>query len=148
MPTVTARELYFDGGESLDVYQVVGPGGVIQSAQQVNGQTYGNKVGQDNITAHAGGGQSAAVQITALQARITIVANANDSVILPPSFRGMSIILLNDAASNACNVYPAVGEQINAAGVNVPFSLPAQNGTGTSGTTIFYCFTAGSWRTK
>lgn len=147
MSTLTAREVYIDYGENLDIFQTLGQGGNVKVGQTIFGQTYGTGVAQDNLTAHAGGGQANAVQITALQARVTVVASAGDSIILPVSQRGYQIAIVNDAAANACNVFPATGEQINGAGANVAFSLTAQNGGGT-GPTIFYCFTAGSWRTK
>lgn len=145
--TVTAREIYFDFGESLDVFQILGQGGGVLVGETVNGLGYGTKMAQDNITANSGGGQANAVQITSPQARITVVAAAGDSVILPISKRGMQIAIVNDAAANACNVFPATGDTINGAAPNTAFSLAAVNGAG-AGPTIFYCYSAGAWRTK
>jgi hypothetical protein len=141
--TLTARESYQDFGESLDVYQVLGQGGFVQSGQTFAGFMYGNAMAQDNITAKSGGGQALAVQIIAPLARITTVAVAADSVVLPVSKRGMIVVITNDAAANAANVFPATGDAINALAVNAAFSL-----TVAAGPTIFYCFTAGTWRTK
>lgn len=142
-----ARDTYIDQGETLDVVQILSQGGAIKAGQTIAGFFYGTLCSADNITAHAGGGQANAFPIVAPINRITIVASAGDSVVLPFSKQGMEVVLLNDAAANACNVFPATGEQINGAGANVAFSLTAQNGAGT-GPTIFYCFTVGSWRTK
>lgn len=147
MATPTARDQYVDFGEALDVLQVLGPGGAVLTGQTLNGFFYGNNMAQDTITAHAGGGQANAVPIVSGLARITVVASAGDSVVLPKSVRGMEVALVNDAAVNACNVFPAVGDSINALAVNTAFSLAAVNGAG-AGPTVFYCYTAGVWRTK
>jgi hypothetical protein len=147
MATLTARDLYFDFGESIDVFQVLGPGGVVLVGETITGFSYGMKLSQDNITAHAGGGQALGVQLTSPLSRIAIVASAGDSVTLPLSVRGYSLAVVNDAAVNAANVFPAVGDAINALGVNNPFSLAAQAGAGT-GPTLFYCYSAGIWRTR
>lgn len=146
--TFTCREQYFDFGENLDIFQILGQGGAVRAGETYTGLVYGTLMAQDNVTANPGGGQANAVQIVSPMVRITTVGSAGDSVVLPVSKRGMQIVLINDAAANACNVFPATGEQINAAGANTAFSAAAQNGTGTSGTFIFYCFSAGAWRTK
>jgi hypothetical protein len=93
----------------------------------------------DNITAKAGGGQATAVLMTAAMNRITIVATGNDSVKLPPSVAGLDVVIINAAASNAANVYPATGDQINVLGVNAAFSVAANK------VATFYCCTAGQW---
>jgi hypothetical protein len=59
---------------------------------------------QDNITATAGGGQSAAYQIVSQTARITTVATAGDSVMLPPAKAGMELLVINHGA-NAMQVF-------------------------------------------
>lgn len=149
--TFTAREIHIDQGEHIDLVQVLGPGGIINSGETWNNLFYGQGTAQDNITAHAGGGQASAFAITGPYARITIVASAGDSVVLPPSIRGMEITVVNDAAANAANVFPASaaqggvagGDAINALGANTAFSL-----TVAAGPTIFYCFSNGLWRTK
>jgi hypothetical protein len=149
--TTQARTVYIDQGEHIDVVQILGQGGIINSGQTWNNLFYGQATVQDNITAHAGGGQANAVAITGPYARITIAASAGDSVVLPPSIRGMEITVVNDAAANAVNVFPASaaqggvsgGDAINALGANAAFSL-----TVAAGPTIFYCFSNGLWRTK
>lgn len=143
MATTTARDTYIDLGEHIDLVQILTPGGAVASGQTWNGQLYGQNMAQDNITAHATGGQANAVPITGPMARITIVGTAGDSVVLPLSARGMEIVVVNDAAANAANVFPAVGDAINALGANTAFSL-----TVAAGPTIFYCYSNGLWRTK
>ena len=94
---------------------------------------------KDNIIAHAGGGQGSATPLTAMTNRVTVVATAFDSVILPASVSGMQIAVINAAASNSMNVFPAIGDQINTLGVNVAFNQFAGK------TAEFYCVTAGQW---
>ncbi len=95
----------------------------------------------DNMVAKAGGGQANAVLLTAAINRFTTVATGNDSCKLPPStgLVGLDIVVVNAAASNAMNVYPATGDQINVLGVNAALSLAANK------TITFYCTTAGQW---
>jgi hypothetical protein len=150
-----ARDQYIDQGEALDIVQVLGQGGGVKTGQTVNGFFYGSLMGQDNIVAHAGGGQANAVPITAPLARIVTVATAADSVVLPPAIRGMEVTVVNDAAANSANVFPASaaqggvagGDSINALAANAAFALAAVNGGG-AGPTLFYCFSTGVWRTK
>lgn len=97
---------------------------------------------QDNITAHAGGGQGSAFPITRMNSRVSTVGSANDSVVLPASQPGMVLTIINSAASNSMNVFPASGEAINALGANTAFAMAA------GALNIFYCFTAGQWFTK
>lgn len=92
----------------------------------------------DGITAHAGGGQAAAVALAAMLNRVATVATAGDSVKLPPSANGMQVVTVN-AGANSMNVFPATGEQINALGANTAFAVAAGK------TATFYCATAGQW---
>jgi hypothetical protein len=91
----------------------------------------------DNITAHAGGGQANATPLTTSLNRVTTVASAGDSVVLPASFAGAEITVINAAAANSMNVFPAVGDAINALGANNAFAVAAGK------TATFYCATAG-----
>ena len=93
----------------------------------------------DNLTAHAGGGQASALALTAMLNRVTTVATGGDSVRLPASAAGMQIVVVNAAAANSMNVFPATGEQINALGANAAFAEAAGK------TATFYCATAGQW---
>ena len=95
----------------------------------------------DNLTAHAGGGQGSATLLTAMMNRVTTVASANDSVILPTSANGMSLTIINAAATNSMNLFPATGETINSLGANAAFAVAAGK------TVEAYCCTAGQWHT-
>ena len=93
---------------------------------------------QDNITAHAGGGQGSATQLVAQTSRITTVATAGDSVVLPASAAGLELMVINHGA-NAMQVYGLGTDKIDdvaaATGVSqMPNSL-----------VIYTCATAGSW---
>lgn len=110
-----------------------------QSAAGAMGQIF-NSV-QDNLTAHAGGGQASGTPITAMSARFTVVATAADSGTLPVSVAGMELTVINATATNAMNVFPAVGDTINALGANTAFSLAAGK------TMMAFCVTAGQWHT-
>ena len=96
---------------------------------------------QDNITAHAGGGQAAAFPITTQTSRITTVATAGDSIILPPSTPGMELLIINHGA-NAMQVFglgaDTIDDQAAATGVSQM-----------AGSLLIYtCATAGAWYTE
>ena len=106
---------------------------------------------QDNITATPSGTQANSFMLAQQQNRITTVATAADGVRLPPAIAGAAVVVTNDAAVNAANVWPSSaaqggisgGDKINALAANTAFSL-----TVAAGVTIFYCFSNGTWRTK
>jgi|SRR5690349_6482308 len=91
------------------------------------------------LTAHAGGGQGSALQLYAGINRVTTVATAADSVKLPAAKAGMQYVVINAAAANSMNVYPATGEAINALSANAAFAMAANK------TAIFYCAVDGVW---
>lgn len=159
MSTLFSRYTVIDQGEHIDMFQILGQGGSVLSGETWNGLFYGQSMAQDSLTAHAGGGQALAVPITGPYARVTVVATAGDSVLLPPAVRGMTITVTNDApgaAAAAMNVFPssaaqggiAGGDAINALGANTAYSLASTNNTVPGVVTIFYCFSNGLWRTK
>jgi hypothetical protein len=96
---------------------------------------------KDNITAYNGGGQANATLLTAMINRVVTIVAGGDSAKLPVSAPGMSILVTNAAAVNYVNVFPQVGEQINALGVNVSFNIAPTK------TCEFICHTAGQWHT-
>jgi hypothetical protein len=101
---------------------------------------------QDNLVAHAGGGQALATPLTAMQNFLGTVTTAADSVLLPPAKPGMQIDVINKTA-NAAATFPSTGETINGGAANASVALP----TGTAGanpTTLFFCGTAGAWWSK
>ena len=93
----------------------------------------------DNITAHAGGGQGAATQLNSMVNRITIVATAGDSVVLPAGAVGLQITVINAAAANSMNVFPQSGAQINSLGANAAFAVVAGK------TAQFTCTSPNQW---
>lgn len=91
------------------------------------------------ITARAGGGQALATPLTRAMNRVTTVATAADSVRLPVAIAGMTVIVINAAAANAMNVFPATGGFINALAVNTALSVVANR------TVMFVCAVDGTW---
>jgi hypothetical protein len=66
----------------------------------------------DGLTALAGGGQNGATQLTTELSRVTTVATSGDSVMLPPSVPGLTLIVTNHGA-NAMQVYGNGSDTIN-----------------------------------
>lgn len=95
----------------------------------------------NGVTAAAGGGQTNAVLITTALTRVTTVATAADSVKLPASFPGASYVVINAAAANSLNIFPASGDTINALGANTAYALAATK------IVTFWCAVAGTWNT-
>lgn len=100
----------------------------------LSGPLYENAQGA--LTAHAGGGQSSALQLTADVNIVTTVASLNDSVILPNMTPGRGVVVVN-AGANSMNVFPAVGETINALSANTALAVAAGKAA------TFYCAVAG-----
>jgi hypothetical protein len=92
---------------------------------------------------HAGGGQGSATAIKTMIARFTTVANGtfatNDSAVLPASAAGLEITVINAAAANTMDVFPASGENINGLANNIQIPVPAGS------VVTFYCTVAGAW---
>lgn len=93
----------------------------------------------NGITAHAGGGQGSATLLTAEINRVTTVATAADSVLMPVSAPGLSITVTNATATNSMNVFPQSGDAINALGANAAFAVAAGK------TATLTCAVAGQW---
>lgn len=93
------------------------------------------------LTAHAGGGQGSALQLTKAINRVTTVATAADSVKLPAAVPGQSVTVINAAAANAMNCFPSTGNIINALSANAALSIAANK------TVIFTCAVSGTWNT-
>jgi hypothetical protein len=106
---------------------------------------YAYESSTDGIVAHSGGGQANAVPLTTQMNRVITVAAANDSVVLPPSQKGLQITVTNAAAANSLNIFPSAAgtttEAINGLGANAAFALTAAK------TVTFACYTAGLWHT-
>lgn len=98
------------------------------------------EVGRENaIVAFAGGGQGSATQLTKQISRVVTVGSAGDSVKLPAALAGNQMVVINAAAANAMDVFPASGEYINALAVDLAISVAANK------TIAFYCAVDGIW---
>jgi hypothetical protein len=93
---------------------------------------------QDNLTATAGGGQNTALQINTQTSRITTVATAGDSVMLPSATPGLELIVINHGA-NAMQVYGNGSDVIDDQASNVGVAQMSNS------MVIFTCVTAGLW---
>jgi hypothetical protein len=111
---------------------------------------------KNNMTASAGGTQALATPITTTYSRFTVVANANDSAVLPPAGAGLEYVVKNATATNSMNIFPAAasqggfrgdgpnfpaGDSINALGANTAFALAAGKSV------RFFCVAPGVWDT-
>lgn len=94
------------------------------------------------LTAFAGGGQANATALPAQVNRVTTVATAADSVVLPTAVAGQEITVINAAAANAMNVFPLSGQSINALSANAAFSVAANK------VCVFTCAVNGIWNTN
>lgn len=92
----------------------------------------------NGLVAKAGGGQSGATLASASINRYTTVATAADSGLMPASAAGMQITVIN-AGANSMNLFPATGEQINAAGANTAYAIASGK------TAMLSCAVAGQW---
>jgi hypothetical protein len=80
---------------------------------------------QDTITATAGGGQANAVTLNQHNVRVTVCATGGDSTKLPPALAPtLSDVIIMNAGAAAMNLFPAVGDLINALSANTAISVP------------------------
>lgn len=117
-------------------------GAILGGTATIGGATGILESTADSLTAHAGGGQTNALLLTAATNRITTVGTAADSVKLPVSVAGMSINIINDASANAAQVFGSGTDTIDgvATGTGVVLSA-AKRAT-------FYCLTVGAWQSS
>lgn len=94
----------------------------------------------NSVVAHAGGGQASATALTKDFNRVTTVATAGDSVLLPDAVHGRSIFVKNTAA-NSLNVFPKSGENINALAADAAYALATVKAA------WFVCCVNGTWET-
>ena len=96
--------------------------------------------GAYGVTAHAGGGQVGATPLTGMFSNIAVCATNGDSCILPEALAGnFMIVATSEVVVGTPQIFPAVGEQIDTMGVNVPLTV-------TSGTVVmFSCDADGNW---
>ena len=96
----------------------------------------------NGITALAGGGQANAITFTKQVNRVTTVGTAADSVKLPKAVPGCQpLVVINAAAANSMNVFPASGDAVNALAADAAFAVAANK------TVMFFCAVAGTWNT-
>lgn len=82
-------------------------GAALQKLAQMIGSTV------NGVVAKAGGTKAAATPITAPKCRISTCATNGDSVLLPPGYPGLEVIIYNAGAANA-QVFGAGNDTINA----------------------------------
>lgn len=75
------------------------------------------------VTADSGSAQGGQ-PITLVITQISVCASAGDAVTLPTAAAGMVVIVMNDGAESA-DVFPASSDDINEAGANAAYALPA-----------------------
>lgn len=103
---------------------------------------------QDAITAHAGGGQANATVLAADINGVGVVASANDSLQLPPSAAGLSLVVaVSPLVANQCALYSnwnggAPADTID--GLAASAALTLMPGS----VTIFVCTASGAWRSN
>ena len=91
-----------------------------------------------SVTAAAGGGKANATPITSANARITTVATAADSVLIPSPRAGDIMLLRNDGAASA-QVFGAGTATIN--GADTATGVALANGK----IALLQSFVAGAW---
>jgi hypothetical protein len=104
----------------------------------------------DTLTAHAGGGQTGALQLYAEVSRVTTVASVGDSVVLPSSASvalyadgptssgGLTLLVINHGA-NAMQVFGAGTDTID----DVAYATGVSQMAGS--VTLYVCTTPGAW---
>lgn len=117
---------------------ILGSGGVVDAA---TGATLVGGAPLDGLVAHASGGRASATQLQYGMNRVITVANAADSVALPPAVKGAQVILINDGAS-AAQVFAVVGSTDTIDGIAAATGVALTNAK----RDIFYCLTAGAWQ--
>lgn len=94
---------------------------------------------EDGITAHAGGGQASAYQLTKQINRVTTVATAADSVVLPSAVAGLWVVIVNDDSADSLQVFGLGSDTIN----DVAAATGVAQAAGK--TAVYYCTVAGKW---
>lgn len=90
------------------------------------------------ITAHASGGQSSATQLSNEVNQIATVATAGDSVKLPPSIAGLTIMVINNGSKPA-QVYGSGTDTINGVATSTGVSQMPNS------VAFYVCPVAGTW---
>lgn len=93
----------------------------------------------NGVTASTGSTQATGVLVTTSVTRVTTVAVAGDALTLPPATPGVDLVVINAAAANSMDVFPAVGDAINALAANAALAVAANK------TVLLVCAVAGTW---
>ena len=97
--------------------------------------------GQGALTAAAASNQAGGVALSKTVNRFTVVATAGDSATLPAAVVGLVRVVKNADTTDSMDVFPAVGESINALSNDAAYALAATK------CVMFVCGTAGKWDT-
>jgi hypothetical protein len=99
------------------------------------------------LTAHAGGGQTAAVPLTAATCEVSVCASSGDSVVLPPAQSPGQVVAVINNGAQTLNVFASPStDRI------VPNGTVTPNANGTAATIAtgviceFYCYKLGFWK--
>ncbi len=110
--------------------------GKVNAARGYFNQSFGSVAA--SVTAKAGGGKASATQLTAMFNRLSTVATANDSVLLPKAEAGMSVYVFNTGAASA-RIFGQGTDTID--GVATATGVPLANDK----RAVFICFENGKW---
>jgi len=101
---------------------------------------YRSLTSTDNgVTANVGSTQATGYVVMAAVTRVTTVAVAGDALTLPRAVAGMSLVVINAAAANSMDVFPAVGDIINALAADAALAVAANK------TVLLLCAVTGTW---
>jgi hypothetical protein len=148
---VTAIALSFAPARADQVGTAPGTGFALVDGNWLNGLARGaNQAFQNGLTAHAGGGQSAALALgtTATLFEVDTVASTNDSVALPFCVAPLAVTVVNNGAntlalyaSSSTNGATATTDKINGAANTTPYAIAA------NAWATFACVKNGVWQT-
>jgi hypothetical protein len=93
------------------------------------------------VTAAVGSTQATGYAVTKAVTRVTVSAVAGDALTLPDAIAGEKRVVFNKAAANSIDIFPAVGDKINALAIDAAYALAVTKGV------IFYCCVDGFWDT-
>ena len=126
--TSTTGDLAIGTVTSNAIHFVVGHSATDAITIATTGITSFNKLiyfySADALTASATQTQGGGTVIAAMQNRFTTVATAGNAATLPVAVAGMNITVVNAAASNYMQVFPATSGFINGQAVNTSFIVP------------------------
>lgn len=94
---------------------------------------------RNGVTASTGSTQATGVLVTTAVTRVTTVGTAGDSLLLPKAVPGLSLVVINAAAANSMDVFPAAGDAINALSGDAALAVAANK------TVMLVCAVAGIW---